>query len=92
VGVVSPGPIDTGFIMDEIDEVEDIVFSQPMSSPEQVASAVLAVAAGEQTEICVPAVSGRLTTLSYLSTGLRRRMRPRLAARGRANKDKYRHR
>ena len=32
VGVVSPGPIDTGFIMSEIDVVEDIVFSQPMSS------------------------------------------------------------
>jgi len=32
VGVVSPGPIDTGFIMDNLDEVEDIVFSQPMSS------------------------------------------------------------
>jgi short-subunit dehydrogenase len=92
VGVVSPGPIDTGFIMDEIDEVEDIVFSQPMSSPEQVADAVLAVAAGEQTEICVPAMSGRLTTLSYLSTGLRRRMRPRLSAKGRENKDKYRNR
>jgi short-subunit dehydrogenase len=92
VGVVSPGPIDTGFIMDEIDEVEDIVFSQPMSSPDQVAAAVLSVAAGEHSEICVPAMSGRLTTLSYLSTGLRRRMRPGLSAKGRKNKEKYRNR
>ena len=33
VGVVSPGPIDTGFIMVVIDKVEDIVCSQPMSRP-----------------------------------------------------------
>ncbi len=92
VGVVSPGPIDTGFIMDEIDEVEDIVFSQPMSTAEEVAQAVLSVAAGEHTEICLPAVSGRLTNLSYLSPGLRRRLRPRLAARGRKNKERYRSR
>ncbi len=92
VGLVSPGPIDTGFIMEEIDEVEDIVFSQPMSSPEQVTDAILSVAAGEQTEICVPALSGRLTSLSYLSPGLRRRLRPKLSAKGRKNKEKYRNR
>ena len=90
VGVVSPGPINTGFIMDEIDEVEDIVFSQPMSSSEQVAAACLSIAAGEELEICLPAVSGRMTTLSYLFPGLRRRMRPRLYAMGRKNKEKYR--
>jgi short-subunit dehydrogenase len=46
VGVVSLGPIDTGFIMDEIDNVEDIAFSQPMSSASEVADAVLSIAAG----------------------------------------------
>lgn len=92
VGVVSPGPIDTGFIMDEIDEVEDIVFSQPMSSAAEVAAAVLSVALGEETEICLPSFSGRLTTISYLFPGLRRRMRPKLYAMGRKNKDKYRKR
>ncbi|QFU74342.1 SDR family oxidoreductase [Halioglobus maricola] len=92
VGVVSPGPIDTGFIMDEIDLVEDIVFSQPMSTAEEVAEAVLSVANGEQVEICLPASSGRLTTLSYLFAGLRRKMRPRLYEMGRRNKEKYRQR
>lgn len=90
VGVVSPGPIDTGFIMDDIDEVEDIVFSQPMSSAEQVADAVMAIAAGEAIEICLPKISGRMTTLSYLFPGLRRRMLPWLNKMGRKNKEKYR--
>lgn len=40
--VVSPGPIDTGFIMDGIDHVPDLVFSQPMSSAEEITDLVLA--------------------------------------------------
>ena len=92
VGVVSPGPIDTGFIMDEIDKVEDIVFSQPMSTAEQVADAVISIASGEQVEISLPAKSGKLTTLSYLFPNLRRRLRPKLYEQGRINKDKYRNR
>ena len=92
VGVVSPGPIDTGFIMSEIDNVEDIVFSQPMSSADEVADAVLSIARGEKTEIAMPAASGRLVTLSYLFPALRRLLRPKLYAKGRKNKDKYRNR
>jgi hypothetical protein len=92
VGVVSPGPIDTGFIMDEIDQVEDIVFSQPMSSASAVADAVLRVASGEKLEIPMPAKSGMLVNLAYLFPWLRRTLRPRLYAKGRKNKEKYRNR
>ena len=92
VGVVSPGPIDTGFIMDEIDKVEDIVFSQPMSTAEQVAEAVISIASGEEIEISLPAKSSKLTTLSYLFPTLRRRLRPKLYEQGRKNKDRYRNR
>jgi len=92
VGVVSPGPIDTGFIMDEIDQVEDIVFSQPMSSATAVAEAVLDIATGKQIEISMPAFSGKLTTLSYLFPSLRRGLRSKLYEIGRKNKDKYRNR
>jgi short-subunit dehydrogenase len=92
VGVVSPGPIDTGFIMSEIDNVEDIVFSQPMSTAESVADAILSIARGEQTEVTMPASSGKLVTLSYLFPRLRRYVRPKLYAKGRKNKDKYRNR
>jgi short-subunit dehydrogenase len=40
--VVSPGTIDTGFIMDGIDHVPDLVFSQPMSTAEEIADLGLA--------------------------------------------------
>lgn len=92
VGVVSPGPIDTGFIMDEIDQVEDIVFSQPMSSASEVADAVMSIASGSEVEISMPSMSGKLTTMSYLFPKLRRALRPKLYEKGRKNKDTYRNR
>lgn len=92
VGVVSPGPIDTAFIMSEIDRVEDIVFSQPMSSPEEVAAGVIQIARGGKTEILIPAISGCLSKLLAGSPGLRRRLRPLLSKKGAANKEKYRRR
>ncbi len=92
VGVVSPGPIDTGFIMDEIDKVEDIVFSQPMSSADAVADAVLSIAAGDRLEIPMPTASGIIMNLAYLFPWLRRYLRPKLYAKGLKNKNKYRNR
>ncbi|MFT5815071.1 MAG: short-subunit dehydrogenase [Psychroserpens sp.] len=89
VGVVSPGPIDTGFIMSEIDQVEDIVFSQAMSSAQQVADAIVSIARGEATEISLPRASGWLTTVSYLFPTLRRVLRPALYRKGRKAKEQY---
>ncbi len=90
VGVVSPGPINTGFIMDDIDEVEDIVYSQPMSTVAEVATAVANVIDRGEVEVVLPKISGFLTTLSYLSPLLRRITRPALYEKGRKNKEKYR--
>lgn len=92
VGIVSPGPIDTGFIMDQIDEVEDIVYSQPMSTAQQVADAVVKIAAGKCVEIAIPWFSGKLTTAGYLSPAMRRVTRGFLSRKGRKNKEKYRRR
>jgi short-subunit dehydrogenase len=84
---VCPGPVDTGFLGEDISQVPDLVFSQPMSSAEQVARAVVeAIASGRQ-ETDVPALSGKLATLSYLSPRLFRALRPafeRLGARKKA--------
>lgn len=90
IGVVSPGPIDTGFIMSEIDQVEDIVFSQPMSTARQVAEAIMAIAAGKSVEICLPTSGGVLTMISYLFPWLRRKLRPALYRKGNKAKEKYR--
>ncbi len=92
IGLVSPGPIDTGFIMDNIDEVADITFSQPMSTAEEVADAVVRVASGHRFEIKMPAISGVLTTISYLFPRLRRALKPVFDRHGQRVKEKYRQR
>lgn len=80
--VVSPGPIDTGFIMDDIDSVSDLSLSQPLSSAEEVAQAILDLCGNRQRELSMPPASGVLTTLSYLFPWLGRRIRPALERRG----------
>ncbi|MEJ2603643.1 MAG: SDR family NAD(P)-dependent oxidoreductase [Gammaproteobacteria bacterium] len=92
VGVVSPGPVDTGFIMNELDEVTDISLSQPMSTPEQVAEAVLRVAAGERLEEKLPRVSGVTADLIYLFPGLRRAIQPLLTRKGKKAREYYKRR
>jgi short-subunit dehydrogenase len=89
VSLVSPGPIDTGFIMDHIEEVPDMVFSQPMSSADDIAEAVLACATDGKRERAIPAASGVLATAGYLMPGLRRLLKPVLNAQGKKAKAKY---
>jgi short-subunit dehydrogenase len=87
-GCVSPGPVDTGFF-GEIEEVPDLVFSQPMRSAEQVADAVLACIETRATEVAIPAVSGHLATVAYLFPGFARGVRPLLEKRGARAKRAY---
>ncbi len=85
---VNPGPVDTGFF-GEISEVPNLVFSQPMSTADQVADAVLQAIEGDALEIDVPALSGRLATLGYLSPRLFSALRPVFERRGAAAKAKF---
>lgn len=80
--IVSPGPIDTGFIMSDIDKVSDLTFSQPISTADDVAQAILDLCGNTQREQSMPAISGVLTTVSYLFPWLARKMRPWLEKRG----------
>ena len=88
VRAVNPGPVDTGFFGD-IETVPDLVFSQPMSSAEQVADAVMHAIETGAIEIDVPAVSGKLATLGYLSPRLFTALRPVLSKRGAKAKAAY---
>ena len=88
--LVSPGPIDTGFLMDQLDEVEDIVFSQAMCSAQDVAQMILACALDGAPEREHPRLGGKLATLGYLWPALRLRLKPALAAKGRRVKDALR--
>ena len=89
VSVVSPGPVDTGFLSD-IDGIPDLVFSQPMYSAEEVASVILQCAHQGQLERAIPRVSGYLTTLGYLFPKLARMLKPLFERKGRRVKARYR--
>ena len=90
VSVVSPGPVETGFIMDDIDSVSDVVFSQPMSAPEEVAQDIVDCVLDGKRERARPAATGYLATLGYLLPGLSRRLQPFLRRRGQAAKARFR--
>jgi hypothetical protein len=88
IASVSPGPIDTGFIMDDIDTVSDLTFSQPMSTAEQVADAIVALVDDDTLDRPMPRLSGYLTTFSYLFPKLGRALRPALEKKGRRTKQR----
>lgn len=82
IAVVSPGPIDTGFIMSDIDGVSDLTFSQPISTADEVAQAILDLCGNRQTEQSMPPLSGALTMLTYVMPWLGRLFRPALERKG----------
>jgi short-subunit dehydrogenase len=82
LAVVSPGPIDTGFIMADIDATSDLTFSQPISTAEEVAQAVLDLCGNNQREQSLPKISGFLTTLMYVFPWLGQKLRPMLEKKG----------
>ncbi len=81
-----PGPIETGCIMEELDDVADIVFSQAMCSAEFVAGMVLDCAHDGRREREFPTSGGKLATVGYLVPALRRWLKPRLVKKGAAVK------
>lgn len=86
LAVVSPGPIDTGFIMSNIDDVADLTFSQPISTAEEVATEILNLCVNSKRERSMPPISGLLTTIIFLFPALGRLVRPILERKGHAVK------
>ncbi len=82
IALVSPGPIDTAFIMADMDQVSDITFSQPMSTAEEVAQTILDLCGNNIHEQAMPRLSGFMATLAYLFPWLGRLMRPSLERKG----------
>ena len=82
VALVSPGPIDTGFIMADIDATSDLTFSQPISTAEEVAQVILDLCGNNIREQSMPRVSGWLTTIMYLFPWLSPKIRPILERKG----------
>lgn len=67
----------------------DIVFSQAMSTPEQVARGIADCAERGAGERLIPPLSGYLTTLSYLLPAVSRMLRPWFERQGRRKKRRY---
>jgi len=89
VAAVCPGPVDTGFFGKDLSNVPDIVFSQPMSTAEDVARAVIAAIEQGAAEIDVPMLSGKLATAGYLSPRLLTLVRPLLERMGAKKKAQF---
>lgn len=89
VSAVSPGPVETGFLLADVAEVPDLVFSQPMSTAAEVAALVLDSAADGALERACPQVSGYLATAGYLLPQIPKLLRPLLEYQGRAAKERY---
>jgi short-subunit dehydrogenase len=91
VSVVSPGPVETGFILDPsiVESVPPLVFSQPMSTPDEIADLVLASAADGARERTTHVLAGKLATFTYLVPGIRRLLGPALERKGEREKKKY---
>ncbi len=87
-GCVSPGPVDTGFFGD-VEDVPPLVFSQPMSTADEIADAVLTCIRTRAPEIAVPAASGRLATAAYVFPRLATGIRPLLERKGAKAKRAY---
>ena len=92
LSAVSPGPVDTGFIMEDLDEVPDLVFSQPMSSAEDIARGILDCAADGVLERTIPQLTGYLATAGYMLPALRKLIFPIMERRGKEAKEAYRKR
>ncbi len=80
--VVSPGPIATPFVLDDIDHVPDLVFSQPILTAGQVADAVVACAIDRKRERAMPRSTLLLAKISRSMPWLQEMLRPALEAKG----------
>lgn len=82
---VNPGPVDTGFL-GGAEDIPPIVFSQPMSTAEEVADAVMQAIETDATEVDIPAFSGKLATTGYLFPAFFSALRPILEKQGEKKK------
>jgi short-subunit dehydrogenase len=86
VSVISPGPVETDFLLGDLDEVPDIVLANPMSTPDDVAKLVLESTIDGRRERTIPVRTGILAQVGNAFPGLARALVPVLERRGKAAK------
>jgi hypothetical protein len=75
--------------MENLDDVDDISFSQPMSSAENVGQAILDLCGNNMAEQAMPRSTGILANVGYLMPWLSRFLRPTLEKKGARVKARY---
>jgi hypothetical protein len=90
ISVVSPGPVDTGFLLEDLDHVPDVIFATPMSTADQVAALVVECAIDGRRERTIPVQTGVLARVGAALPSLRRVLVPVMERRGRAAKEAFR--
>jgi len=90
--VVSPGPISTPFVLDDLDHVPDLVFSQPILTAEEVADAIVTCAIDRRREHALPRSTLMLAKLAATFPWMQELLRPSLEAKGAKVKAKLRRR
>ena len=88
--VVSPGPIATPFVLDDLDHVPDLVFSQPILTADEVADAVVACAIDRTRERAIPGQTLVLARIASTFPWVQDALRPALEAKGARVKEKLR--
>lgn len=89
VCIVSPGPVDTPFIMENPEKLHDLVFSTPVSSPSEIAEMILLSALDGKMERIKPMHAGILAKIGYLFPGMKKLIKPIMEKEGRKRKEKY---
>lgn len=89
VCLVSPGPIETPFIMDNPDKVHELVFSPPMSTPAEIAELIVDSARDGEMERIKPRHTGVLAKIGFLLPFLQKVVKPIMIKQGARNKEKY---
>lgn len=86
--LVSPGPVVTRFLLEEIDKVPDISLSQPWVTPEAAAETVFKTALdGKMERITGGTLTGIMTHGGYLFPSIKRLTKPLNEAKGRKNRE-----
>ena len=89
VCLICPGPVDTPFIMENIEKLNDLVFSPPVSTPEEIAKLIIKSAEDGKIERIKPVHTGILAKIGFLLPPVKKLVLPIMKKQGKERKRKY---
>ena len=89
VCIVSPGPVDTPFIMEKIEKIHDLVFSPPVSTSREIAELIIKSAKDGKMERIKPVHTGILAKIGFLLPPIARIVKPIMVKQGKKRKEQY---